>query len=640
VARSCLASAKDPKWVARECIQGRIVFDFGKWSRTHVGKAYLQNSGTHGDYMALKQKINVGGRGWRARVCRDAGKQVIPNARSWMPFAFLVAIYIGFGIIGHDPWKADEAYIFGIVHSMLEDNSWLVPLLAGEPFLEKPPLYAWLAAGMVKLLNGWLSAPDAARTASAIFMAAATWSLAEASRRWWGRGAGRFAPILLCSCIGVLVQSHMMMPDVALLAGISLALWGFSLVLESPVAGGLLLAFGAGVGFLAKGLLGPGVIGLCAVLLPVFFAQWRARTYGLGLLVAACAASPLFAVWPTLLYVRSPELFTSWLWDNNIGRFLGSSIEIRGTEKPPWFWLQTLPWFAFPALPLAMHTLLIKRHAFLLHPGMQCLSLCAGIILLTLSTSAAARAVYAFPLLAPISVLGVPAIFALSRALERAWITISVTTFGVFSACVWITWLVMMFTGIAPAWPWLNRWLPADFAPQFDLSTLILALALTLGGIAVTYSFVRRPGRGLLGWMSSVTFAWALLTILAMPWLDYAKSYRVVFESIPWPQAHHCIESRGLGESERAMLDYYADRLTLRRELSIPKGCDLLLVQGYAIDQEPMADEMKWKMIWSGARPGDTWQKFWLYKVKEPPVVVTKTNTDEGILDRIHGRIP
>jgi len=61
-----------------------------------------------------------------------------------IPFVFfllLVVAYLLPGLIGHDPWKQDETYVFSIVHHLLQGGDWVVPQLAGEPFMEKPPLY-------------------------------------------------------------------------------------------------------------------------------------------------------------------------------------------------------------------------------------------------------------------------------------------------------------------------------------------------------------------------------------------------------------------------------------------------------------------------------------------------------------------
>ncbi|CAH2788159.1 MAG: Putative transmembrane protein [uncultured Paraburkholderia sp.] len=42
---------------------------------------------------------------------------------------------------GHDPWKQDETYTFGIVKHMLDTGDLVVPTNAGQPFVEKPPVY-------------------------------------------------------------------------------------------------------------------------------------------------------------------------------------------------------------------------------------------------------------------------------------------------------------------------------------------------------------------------------------------------------------------------------------------------------------------------------------------------------------------
>ena len=60
--------------------------------------------------------------------------------------ALVCAAWIVPGLIGHDPWKPDEAYSFGLVLSLMEGRDWVVPLLAQEPFMEKPPIYYLTAA--------------------------------------------------------------------------------------------------------------------------------------------------------------------------------------------------------------------------------------------------------------------------------------------------------------------------------------------------------------------------------------------------------------------------------------------------------------------------------------------------------------
>ena len=57
------------------------------------------------------------------------------------------------GLVGHDPWKVDEAVVFGAVTEMLRSGDWLVFRIAGEPYLEKAPLFLWVAATLAKGLS-------------------------------------------------------------------------------------------------------------------------------------------------------------------------------------------------------------------------------------------------------------------------------------------------------------------------------------------------------------------------------------------------------------------------------------------------------------------------------------------------------
>jgi hypothetical protein len=54
--------------------------------------------------------------------------------------AVVLLLFVCIGLTGHDPWKADEAYTYGIVYSMIASGDWVVPTLADEAFVEKPPI--------------------------------------------------------------------------------------------------------------------------------------------------------------------------------------------------------------------------------------------------------------------------------------------------------------------------------------------------------------------------------------------------------------------------------------------------------------------------------------------------------------------
>ena len=75
----------------------------------------------------------------------------------------LALVYLLPGVVGHDPWKQDEAYTFGLVLHILETGDWIVPTLAGQPFMEKPPFFYASAAILASMLAPWLPLHDGAR---------------------------------------------------------------------------------------------------------------------------------------------------------------------------------------------------------------------------------------------------------------------------------------------------------------------------------------------------------------------------------------------------------------------------------------------------------------------------------------------
>ena len=102
----------------------------------------------------------------------------------------LVVAYVVPGLVGHDPWKQDEAYVFGGVLDMIKDGDWVVVKVGGVPFMEKPPLFHWIAVLSAKVFSPWLPLHDGARLASGMFVATAVAAIAVASHILWGHGTG------------------------------------------------------------------------------------------------------------------------------------------------------------------------------------------------------------------------------------------------------------------------------------------------------------------------------------------------------------------------------------------------------------------------------------------------------------------
>src|SRR2546421_12155076 len=110
------------------------------------------------------------------------------------------------GLVGHDPWKSDEAVIFGAVSEMLRSGDWINFRVAGEPFLEKPPLFLLSAAALAKGRGALLPLHDAARLATGLYMALTLAFVSAASVELMGERGARMAVLLLIGCLGLLLR--------------------------------------------------------------------------------------------------------------------------------------------------------------------------------------------------------------------------------------------------------------------------------------------------------------------------------------------------------------------------------------------------------------------------------------------------
>ncbi len=560
-----------------------------------------------------------------SRQMAQSVNRVSPQRTFGLVLLIILAIVFTLpGLVAYGPWKPDEPYMFGLIDSMLKTGDWVVPTLAGEPFMEKPPLFVWVAAITSKLASPWLDIEYGARLAIGVFMLITFLATANAARRWWGRGYGRYAVLALLASVGLQQHARMMIPDLPLLAGFAVAFCGWAWVQERPVRGGTLLGTGVGMALMAKGLLGPGALVLSGLLLPLLFRSWRTRSYAHGVLVALVASLPWIMIWPMALYGRSPTLFMDWFWVNNIGRFVGFSVPALGAAHESGHLFQTVPWFTFPALPLALWSLwMFWRHsratgrnpAEALQPGLQVSLVVLVVLCAVFGVSASGRVVYLLPMLIPLAIIAAPVVTMLPDRLSRVSDWSARIIFGAAAAACWIVWFCFFVARAPLRLPILAKHLPMDLPLYIDPLGTALALLLMVGWIFTINHLPRLAARATISWVSGLILVWGTAFALLLPWIDAAKSYQATFSALAESLGEntHCLASVGLGESERAMLSYIADVEPQRRELNRGGECDALLWQGVASDGPHGLESSEWQLKWEGARPGERRERFWLF---------------------------
>jgi 4-amino-4-deoxy-L-arabinose transferase-like glycosyltransferase len=533
-----------------------------------------------------------------------------------LPFAFpprgavlaaFCALYLLPGLIGHDPWKGDDATHFGVVYSMLDGGHWLLPRLAGEIWLDSPPFYHWVAAVLARIFGFILPPHDAARLASGLFIGIMIACLAGAARRLVGHEAGRGAALVAIGCLGLLVHAHEIQPATAFLAAAAALYYGLALLPQHPLRGGAIAGAALGLGFLATGLPALIALGPLLMLLPLLSSHLRTPTAARGMLAALAVAAPLVLSWPLALYWLEPAAFGAW-WSRELA-------ELRAVSNLPlalWNFLKLLGWFAWPALPLALWTLWKERRR--LREPRILIPLTSFLILLAVQSAfSEPRSLNVLPLLPPLVLLAAPATLSLRRGATNALDWFGMMTFTLLAGLIWLGWLAMI-AGVPPQVAKNLARLEPGFVAHFSIPAFAVSLGLTFAWLWLIFKSPRAPQRGTAHWAAGLVLCWSLLMALWLPLIDYDRSYRAVSAALTaaLPADHGCIAGRGLGSTQRAAFHYFAGIKTVREGSRAAAQCRLFLTQG-ALQKEALPAGTGWRKIWEGHRPSDRSERFRLY---------------------------
>ena len=571
---------------------------------------------------------------------------VSPSSRShartivWLSAALLFAFLIA-GLFDRDPWKADEPYSVGMVLNFFRGHDLIVPRVAADPFVEKPPVMYWTGAIFARLTSGVLPVFDGAQLAVLAWLVIAVIGVGRLAQRLYGSETFNWlAPMLMVGSFGAIENIHKLTADVPQLAGAALALVALARLAKPDGQGkpanptnpalcwGGLFGTGAGIAFLSKGLLVPGVLGLTALAV-LAVPAYRTRRYAAALGWAVLAALPWLIIWPALFWHASEPLFIEWFWDNNFGRFFGF-VHLGGARQSYWSDLSSLVGLTFPAGWLALGALIAQcrqggvRRFLAERPELAMLWLYVVLFLLTLVVSSAIRDIYMLSLFPAIAVLGAGA--RLPSWLEKTWSVVALVLMSVLGLFLWARWgLQLTGNGHVAAGP-IGKWLPLDYVLPF--SPGLVFGAVVIAALWVTAIVYRRQLGALVFGFAGLLFVWGTLSTLLLPWINEARSYRTPFAALHeaiaqaapagTPLASTCVGSFNVGESERAMLDYFIDvRPVQLASLDDAPRCGMLLVLDKANARIPAPDG--WREIWQGGRAGDTNERFRAFIVSTAP---------------------
>ncbi|MBI5521933.1 MAG: glycosyltransferase family 39 protein [Desulfarculus sp.] len=308
-----------------------------------------------------------------------------------------------FGLLGQRSlWETDEARYGEIAREMVQSGDWVTPRLNYVKYFEKPILTYWLVAGSFKIfgISDW-----SARITPALFATLTVLLVYLLGRSLWEARSGFMAALCLATSLMFMALSWVLIVDMVLCFGVVLAVYGAWELRLGRRWGGYLFWMGCAVGFLTKGLLGPGLPAMAVVLFALLGREW-ALLRRLADWRGALLFLVLVAPWNILVSLANPE-YPAYFLHENVGRLVAGQEFKR--HQPFWYYLPLLPagflpWVAF--LPWGLKQTWPGK-AWLATPNRPWLlpAVWLGSFLLFLSAGSSKMMHYALPMLPPLALL-------------------------------------------------------------------------------------------------------------------------------------------------------------------------------------------------------------------------------------------
>jgi 4-amino-4-deoxy-L-arabinose transferase-like glycosyltransferase len=519
----------------------------------------------------------------------------------------LCTIWLCMGLIGHAPWKPFESHSISTIKTIIDTGNFLAPVSASNPHIINPPLYYLSAAGIAKLLSplapNILPLHDAARIATGLWMVITLLMVGMTGRELWGNGFGRQTTFVLIGSLGLVLSAHTLMPAVSALAGISISFYALSLAKRRPYRASILLGLGMGVSFLSTGLQPLAIILITCLALPCLFGLWRNTSYVKVIALALIFASPFLFGWPMLCHYFYSDAFNQW-WALSLAQFKHSEHL---------YFLRTLLWYAWPALPLALWGIWRYRNQLLNKPSFQ-LILTFLVVAWAVIGFGEDNEVFALPLLIPLTAMAGGSIESLKRGTAGALSWFGLILFGLMSVLIWLGWYAML-TGDPAKIKTRMTFLSGLTDLNFSFIAFILAVIATLIWLFATFRTQYSNRSSATNWAIGMTCVWTLLMTLWLPMIDSARSYQHVFSDLKQalPTKYACVSSSRLGNAQRDLLHYFTDIKTQNFETEGALNCDLYLIQDER-NREKIEPGTDWKLIWSGKRVSERKESFRLFQ--------------------------
>jgi len=426
-------------------------------------------------------------------------------------------LVIGAGIGLRDPWPADEPVYALIARDMLRQGNWLIPMVGGDFFQDKPPMLFWMEAVGYTLMGSWrigFLLPSLLCGLGTLLL------VYDLARRLWSREAGLYAAMLLLLTVQFTLQSRRAQLDAPLVFFTTLSL--YCLLRQLLLGGGWRWAVAAGLaagfGALSK------VVGFLSffVLVPWLWSVWRQwpgvkwqRPWWMWVLPAlACVA--VIAAWLLPIWLRAQQdpavqaYFHELVFVQTLGRYVDPWHHYR----PAWYYLQVMATLWLPTVLLLPWLIPRWRDALRARDARVLLPL--GFVLMYLLFFTVSRGKRDLYILSALPMLVLPAGYLLPELLRKR--AVQWTLAGFASLIV-----VLCLAG----WGYLT-WTDPQLGARLLLEGGIASFAplLCLGAVGVASLLLFRLQRAHLAVLCVMVAGWQVFGWWISPAMDGSRSAR------------------------------------------------------------------------------------------------------------------
>lgn len=427
----------------------------------------------------------------------------------------LLLFAAGLGL--RDPWPADEPLHALIARGMLASGDWLIPMVGGDFFQDKPPLLFWLQAFFFAVTGsgriGFLLPSLLAGLGTLLLVH-------DLGRRLWNREAGLGAALLLLFTVQFTLQARRGQLDALLVFFTTLSL--YCLMRQLLLGGGWRWAIGAGLAAGAGAL--TKVVGFFSyfILLPWLIALWRGwpgvrwqRPVFMWLVSGlACIAVVVAWLLPIWLRSRNDATVAAYLHELLITHTVDRYVDPWHHYQPAWYYVQVIATLWLPSALLLPWLVPRWRDALRQRDARMLLPL--GFVVLYLGFFTLTRGKRDIYILSALPMLALAAGPLLPQVLARQGVQ---RLLGVFVAAVGVACL-----GLAAWLAWVDPARGQALLSSGNVSSL--APLVVLGAAALVGLAFAGRGRAHLAAAAMLACGWLIAGWWVFPQMDAVRSAR------------------------------------------------------------------------------------------------------------------